>query len=767
MKTITIFCLCLLNGLFVNAQHAEYEWTKHFKEGGSTGYIFPFMHFDSDGDLYFVGTFQTNIDFLGVTYTVPKKSTAHVKMKQDGTLEWMKVAEGGFYAEIVTDANKKCYSGGNYLGSMILSPFTLNQTPGIFGQTSYYATLDSTGTFLSATNVYSGESFMNSVSKLSANQNGDVVYVDSRGVFIDLAVGYVPYYNLTKKNQSGTTWTKSFLKTPINITHLNALNETLIAGNFTTTFILNGTTLTNSGLKDIYLAKLDANGIYQWVKKIGGTLDDNLVNITTDNSGNYLISGTFTSDSIQIDDVVLYSTGGNTRSFVAKLNASGVCQWAKILDDGINYEVSEVYFNAADSTTYAAGYFGGTLTLNEDTLYNAPDKRHFIIQLDSIGNKIAQLQLSMPISAFNYGTKFYDANTLYICGMFNNVATFGDETFTALNTQDGFISKINFCMQSTTYYADNDNDGYGNAVAVLEGCNPIAGYVINSNDCDDANGDVYPDATEICNLLDDNCDGLVDESIINTALTISGPTTFCKGSNVTLNAEVAVGYNYQWKKNGAPIPGAVSSNYTASKSGGYEVTISTVEGCSATSATIPVTVFNTPNATINNLDGTNNLCVDASIKLKANAGAGYTYQWIKNGVDIAGATTQVYFAAAIGNYRVRVTNAEGCSKNSAVLAIINACKSESPIDSKDFSISPNPNSGTFTIIFKNELQQESSIPLIIYDMLGNQVYSVDLTVNELNNNNAIILPTNISSGLYIVTLNLTSGVIRQTIEIIK
>lgn len=767
MKTITIFCLCLLSGLFVNAQHAEYEWTKHFKEGGSTGYIFPFMHFDSDGDLYFVGSFLTNLDFLGATYTVPKKSTAHVKIKQDGALEWMKVAEGGFYAEIVTDANKKCYSGGNYLGSMTISPFTLNQTPGIVGQTSYYATLDSLGTFLSAANVYSGESFINSVSKLSANQNGDVAYVESRGVFIDLALGYQPYYYLTKKNHSGTTWTKSFLRTPINITNVNTLNETFIAGNFTTTFVLNGSTLTNSGLTDIYLAKLDANGVYQWVKKFGGALSDNLANVTTDNSGNYLITGTFASDSIQIDGIVLYSTGGNTRSFVAKLNSSGVCQWAKILDTGINYYTSEIFFDTLDSTIYTAGTFSGTLTLNDDTLYYAPDNRHFIIQLDNNGEKIAQLQYSMPINTFNYGTKFYDAHTLYVCGKFNDVATFGVETFTALNTQDGFISKINFCMESTTYYADNDNDGYGDAADVLEGCSPIAGYVLNSNDCDDANGDVYPDATEICNLLDDNCDGLIDESIINTTLTISGPTTFCKGSNVTLNAEVVVGYSYQWKKNGAPIPGAFSNSYSATKSGNYQVTISTAEGCSATSATIPVTVFNTPNATINNLDGTNNLCVDASIKLKANAGAGYTYQWIKNGVDIAGATTQIYFANAIGNYRVRVTNADGCPKNSAVLSIINACKSSDAIESKDFSITPNPNNGRFTLIFSNEFMKESSIPLIIYDMVGNQVFATNIITSELAANNEIILPTNLSSGLYLVTLNLESGVIHQKVEIIK
>lgn len=64
------------------------------------------------------------------------------------------------------------------------------------------------------------------------------------------------------------------------------------------------------------------------------------------------------------------------------------------------------------------------------------------------------------------------------------------------------------------YYVDLDNDGYGDANDMgTNSCIPIAGSVTNADDCDDADNQVHPGATEVCDSMDNDCDGNTDEGL--------------------------------------------------------------------------------------------------------------------------------------------------------------------------------------------------------------------------------------------------------------
>ncbi|GAA4943149.1 hypothetical protein GCM10023314_15290 [Algibacter agarivorans] len=88
-----------------------------------------------------------------------------------------------------------------------------------------------------------------------------------------------------------------------------------------------------------------------------------------------------------------------------------------------------------------------------------------------------------------------------------------DNPTAGCSSEESFLLTIT-C--STLWYADTDGDGYGDAESSIQGCLPPVGYVPDNTDCDDTNAMTYPAATEICDGLDNNCDGTVDEGFSDT-----------------------------------------------------------------------------------------------------------------------------------------------------------------------------------------------------------------------------------------------------------
>ncbi len=76
------------------------------------------------------------------------------------------------------------------------------------------------------------------------------------------------------------------------------------------------------------------------------------------------------------------------------------------------------------------------------------------------------------------------------------------------NDCDGVVDEE--AIDFDTFYADADGDGYGDSASTEEACEASSGYVENDDDCDDGDAAVYPYATEVCDGLDNDCDGTAD-----------------------------------------------------------------------------------------------------------------------------------------------------------------------------------------------------------------------------------------------------------------
>ena len=70
---------------------------------------------------------------------------------------------------------------------------------------------------------------------------------------------------------------------------------------------------------------------------------------------------------------------------------------------------------------------------------------------------------------------------------------------------DGVVD--NDAVDATVYYLDSDGDGFGDATQILLACEEPEGYVLDNTDCDDGNNTIYPGAHELCDGIDQNCNG--------------------------------------------------------------------------------------------------------------------------------------------------------------------------------------------------------------------------------------------------------------------
>lgn len=67
-----------------------------------------------------------------------------------------------------------------------------------------------------------------------------------------------------------------------------------------------------------------------------------------------------------------------------------------------------------------------------------------------------------------------------------------------------------------TWYLDMDSDGHGSEAFTFDGCEPLDGYVASSDDCNDDSDLIFPGADEMCDAIDNNCDGVIDEDVTST-----------------------------------------------------------------------------------------------------------------------------------------------------------------------------------------------------------------------------------------------------------
>jgi len=163
-----------------------------------------------------------------------------------------------------------------------------------------------------------------------------------------------------------------------------------------------------------------------------------------------------------------------------------------------------------------------------------------------------------------------------------------------------------------------------------------------------------------------------------TVNTISSQT-LCNGANtsaVSFSGSAVSGTTYDWTNNTTSVGLAASgigniASFTAVNTGSSPVTATvtvtpSANGCNGMPASFTITVNPSPVDTLSPA-GNDTLCTGSSLTLSGGSGA--SYQWLKGGAPISGATASTYTASLAGVYTLQVTGSNGCTAISPAATI--------------------------------------------------------------------------------------------------
>jgi hypothetical protein len=523
-------------------------WAK--SEGGPTSDYGYSTTTDVQGNVYISGRFNSpSITFGG--YTVTNSGNADmfiVKYDSIGNVLWansLGASSDEVGNSIATDLNGNVYVTGYYVSPTI-----------IIG---------------SDTLVNSGGSDMFIV---KYDLNGNIQWAKNAG-----GTGWDNGYSVDT-DDSGNIYLTGYFHSP-----------SISFGAFTLT---NSTNLGNTS--DIFIVKLDFMGNIIWANGIGSIGDDVGYCIVIDDYNNVYVTGNYNSPSINFAPITLTNAGSSHDVFIAKYNISGNLLWAKgsggIYDDYSNSVAIDASYNVLITGRYSSSSinFGASFLTNSDSTGNSVDM--FTAKLNCANTP--NISSSAPTTFCN-GDSILLTSSAGDSYLWSNGDT--AQTITVTDSGSYFVTvNSGVCsLQSLptivtvnplpiapnifpignvfTFCADTFLTLTGNTGGTWSNGSFLNEIIVSTS------GDYFVTTSNTCG---------VDTSNIISLLEYPLPTPSIIDSITYLTIDSAIYTTYQWYLDGVAIQGANNAIYYYTGNGEYSVQVTNLNGCDGTSDSINI-----------------------------------------------------------------------------------------------------------------------------------------------------------------------------------
>ncbi|MBK9507711.1 MAG: T9SS type A sorting domain-containing protein [Bacteroidetes bacterium] len=236
-----------------------------------------------------------------------------------------------------------------------------------------------------------------------------------------------------------------------------------------------------------------------WVFGFGGASDDRGYSAVLTEDSNFILTGEVFSEELP------GFIGGIRDAIIIKLDTNGNLVWVNFFGGSDGESINHI------SHSFGENYLliGHATSSDGDIPSNTGLNDVFVSEISSDGIVLETIVFGGSHEDIGHGIIGSSISDFVAVGDFYS----DDYDFpTNYGYKDAFILKYHECTQS--FYKDTDSDGFGDVLTDSVACDIPAGYVSDSTDCNDTNPDIHPFLSDICNSIDDNCNGVTDEDAI-------------------------------------------------------------------------------------------------------------------------------------------------------------------------------------------------------------------------------------------------------------
>ncbi|CAN5795966.1 hypothetical protein BH11BAC4_BH11BAC4_06510 [soil metagenome] len=508
--------LLLLCSFFASAQLPQLQWANSIGEISDNDMGIKLLP-DNNGNLFFYGRFSGTVDFdpgPGIANLTAGGNADIVigKYNPSGGLIWVKKIGGSIIAtnnghlmvpyDATVDGTGNLYITGLYVGIVDIDPsaasYLLDPPPGIGGERVFVASYTNNGDFRWGFGYgwvdYLG-GYWNAGYSIKTDHAGDVVvsgmfhhtcdFDPSAATYELTAHGMYMDIFFAKYSAAGNfIFAKSIYGSGIEDTPtdmiIDSSNNIYLCGYMDMTADFDPSPATasitcNGGGGDLFLAKYNSSGNYQWAFATGDPSGyDVATGLALDHDGNICMMGYF-RNTVDFDPSAgtlnLTATGtSNADAFISKYSSAGNMLWAKSFG-GVNHENTGSILIDTYGRIIVTGDFPGSCDFDPSPLVESVDvgaspNAVFTAQFDNNGNFLNVMSVNGPDGyLFDHGMVMDDHENLYFTGGFESMVDFDPTAATynlsaPVSNQDIYMSKYqigNSGLSGSIWRDDNSN----------------------------------------------------------------------------------------------------------------------------------------------------------------------------------------------------------------------------------------------------------------------------------------------------------------------